>query len=225
MGDMVIQFIRNCTACSRSKTHFRQGRTQLQPLPIRGLFYRWGIDFCGPFPPTAKGNKYIIVAVDHFSKWAEFMAVPDKSAKTTSDALLDHILARFGALGEVITDQGSEFEGAFHTLLNQHHITHRTPGKEHPQSDGLAERLVQTLKSALRKTLFTRHRQDWDLYLPYIAMGYRMTKQASTGYTPYYLTYGRHPLFQANNQDAEHDFLPLDKNLPKFLEERGKLYQ
>ena len=52
-----------------------------------------------------------------------------------------------------------------------------------------------------------------------------MTKQASTGYTPYYLTYGRHPLFQANNQDAEHDFLPLDKNLPKFLEERGKLYQ
>ena len=153
------------------------------------------------------------------------MAVPDKSAKTTSDAILDHILARFGAPGEVITDQRSEFEGTFHTLLNQHHITHRTAGREHPQSDGLAERLVQTLKSALRKNLLSRHRQDWDLYLPYIAMGYRMTKQASTACTPYYLTYGRHPLFQANNQDAEHDFLPLDKNLPKFLEERGKLYQ
>ena len=138
-----------------------------------------------------------MICIEHFTKWVELIALPDKSSKSTAHALFTHVLSRFGAPRDIITDQGAEFEGAFTDLLVGHRVTHRTAAREHPQSDGLAERMVQTMKLFLRKILLKEHRTDWDIYLPYVAMGYRMTKQASTGYSPYYLLYGRHPIFQA----------------------------
>ena len=66
---------------------------------------------------------------------------------------------RFGAPGEILTDQGAELEGSFTSLLAGHNITHRTTAKEHPQTDGLAERMVQTMKLSLRKILLKEHRR------------------------------------------------------------------
>ena len=103
----------------------------------------------------------------------------------------------------MITDQGSEFRGEFSTLLAAQQITHRTSFREHPQSDGLSERMVQTLKKSLRKCLLERGSEEWDELLPYVAMGYRLSKQKSLGYSPYYLIFGRHPIFQASIQDLE----------------------
>ena len=86
--------------------------------------------------------------------------------------------------------------------------------------------MVQAMKLSLRKTLLNEHRSDSDIYLPYVAMGYRMTKQASTGYSPYYLLYGRHPIFQAKIQAVEHDPFPEALNeLPKFIVERSELLE
>ena len=64
--------------------------------------------------------------------------------------------------------------------------------REHPQSDGLAERMVQTMKRALRKCLCDGGGQQWDELLPCSAMGYRMSKQKSVGYSPYFLMFGRY---------------------------------
>ena len=85
--------------------------------------------------------------------WVELVPLPSKSSKDSARGLLENVLARYGAPGEKLTDQGSEFQGEFNTLLAQHEITHRLASREHPQSDGLAERMVQTMKRALRKKL------------------------------------------------------------------------
>ena len=149
----------------------------------------------GELPPTARGNRYVMIAVDHFTKWVELVPLKSKSSADVAHAFLDQVLSRFGAPGEVLTDQGKEFQGAFQTLLANHTIAHRLASREHPQADGLAEGMVQTLKSGLRKVLLDKSRTEWDLYMPYVAMGYRMSKQAAVGYSPYYLLYGRHPIF------------------------------
>ena len=61
-------------------------------------------------------------------------------------------------------------------MLANHTIAHRLASREHPQADGLVERMVQTLKNGLRKVLLDKSATEWDLYMPYIAMGYRISK-------------------------------------------------
>ena len=72
-------------------------------------------------------------------------------------------------------NQGKECDGAFQTLLSKHEFTHRMSSHEHPQSDGLAERIVQTMKRALKKCLLDGGSEQWDEILSYVAMGYRMS--------------------------------------------------
>ncbi|KAL1277196.1 hypothetical protein QQF64_023869 [Cirrhinus molitorella] len=62
----------------------------------------------------------------------------------------------------------------------------------HPQTDGLVERFNQTLKQMLRRVAF-KDKKDWDLLLPYVLFGIREVPQASTGFTPFELLFGRQP--------------------------------
>jgi hypothetical protein len=57
--------------------------------------------------------------VEHLSKWIELVALPQNSLELAAMAFLDWVLARFGALSEVLTDQGHEFLGAFEALCTK----------------------------------------------------------------------------------------------------------
>ena len=137
----------------------------------------------------------MLVCIEHFTTRVELILLPSKYSKDAARALLDGVLSRYDATGEVLTDQGREFQGESQTLLAAHEITHRLSLREHPQSDGLAERMVQTMKMGLRNCLLDGGRKEWDEPLPYIAMGYKITKQKSLGYIPYFLMFGREPIF------------------------------
>jgi hypothetical protein len=129
---------------------------------------------------TPGHNKYVLVMIEHFSKWIELVALPDKFSEGATYSFLDRILSCFGAPAEVLTDQEREFLGEFQTLCEQAMIDHHTTLRDHPKADGLAERMVQTAKKGLRKyNLKKGHHGDWDLQLPWIAMGYRFSKHAS----------------------------------------------
>ena len=86
------------------------------------------------------------------------------------------MLSRFGAPGQVLTNQAKEFQGAFQTLLTNQQIAHGLASREHPQAQGLVERMMQTLKTGLQKVLLDKSRTEWDLYMSYIEMGYRVSK-------------------------------------------------
>ena len=62
-----------------------------------------------------------------------------------------YVLCRYGAPAEVLTDQGTEFRGEFQEMLDEALIHHRKTLRDHPQADGLAKRMVQTLQVAQRK--------------------------------------------------------------------------
>ncbi len=93
-----------------------------------------------------------------------------------------------------IKDHNSEEE--FQNLFDHVFIDHRRTSRDHPQAnDGLVKRMVQTCKKGLRKICFIKNKENWDLALPYIAMGYRMSKHASLShFSPYFLLFGRHPI-------------------------------
>ena len=187
----VVRTLATCDVCSQIRANFSVANDQLHPLPIRGMFFRWGVDLCGPFITSDRGNAYIMVCIEHFSKNIEVIPIPNKTAETTAYAFLSHVIGRYGGCAEVVTDRGTEFEGKFHQVLEECMITHRTTSANHPQANGLAERCVQTIKSALAKHCAQRGAvADWDWALPRIALGYRASKQAASGLSPYEMMYG-----------------------------------
>ncbi len=96
-------------------------------------------------------NRYVLVMVEHFSKWIELVPSLDKSSKGVAYAFFDKVFSHFGAPAEVLTDQGTEFQGEFQVLCDKALIDHQTTSRDHPEADGLAKRVVQTVKRALRK--------------------------------------------------------------------------
>ncbi|CAI7886383.1 unnamed protein product [Closterium sp. NIES-54] len=176
-----------------NKATLLRSQAELQPLAIVELGYRWSLDIAGELPVSRRGRKYIVLMIEHVSKWAEARPLVNKSAAAVAEAFEEMVITRFEACGEVLTDQGEEFEGEFKELLVSNGIQHRTTSTYHPQADGLTERLVQTVKRGLR-VYGEAHKGDWDKKLAWVMAGYRFSKQASLkDVSPYYLLFGKHP--------------------------------
>ncbi|KAJ9519907.1 hypothetical protein QJQ45_014633, partial [Haematococcus lacustris] len=191
----VARVLKSCHVCDRARASFNLRAAQLSPLPVAGLFYRWGVDLAGPLPRTHRGNEYLMVCIEHLTKHVELVPIPDRLASTTAYHFNHQVLGRFGASAEVVTDGGREFKGEFADLLLRNPIDHRVTSPHHPQADGLAERAVQTFKEALRKHIAVAgDPAAWDEALPAIALGYRVSPQQATRCSPYSLLYGRAPV-------------------------------
>ncbi len=107
--------------------------------------------------------------------------------------------SRFRGCVECLVNQGSEFRGEFQDLFDHALIDHRWTSRDHPQADGLVKRMVQTCKKGLQKIYLTKNKEDWNLALPYIAMGYRMSKHTSLfHFSPYFLLFRKHPIPYSN---------------------------
>ena len=89
-----------------------------------------------------RGNKYILVCIEHCTQWVELIPLPSKSPANVGRAFLEKKLSRHGVPGVVLIDQGTEFQEEFHTLLAKQEITHRVISRDNPQADGLAKRMV-----------------------------------------------------------------------------------
>nr|GEV09585.1 reverse transcriptase domain-containing protein [Tanacetum cinerariifolium] len=76
-----------------------------QPWP----FYKWGIDIAGPFSEGPGKVKFLIVAMDYFTKWIEAKAVATITGGQVKKFVWDNIVYRFGIPGEIISDNGKQF--------------------------------------------------------------------------------------------------------------------
>jgi hypothetical protein len=158
------------------------------------------------------------------------VALPDKFSEGVAYSFLDRVLSRFGTPAELLTDQGREFLGEFQTLCEHEMIDHHTISRDHLEANGLAEHMVQTVKKGLRKySLKKGHHGDWDLQLPWIAMGYRFSKHSSlASFSPYYVLFGRHPiLLQAIQANADTVLANMDNRDTWALvsEQRAELFK
>jgi hypothetical protein len=151
MCEQVRFEVRAGAACDRVKVSFEVRDTVLKPLSIMGLFYRWSVDLCKMLHTSKNGNKYVVVMIEHFTKWVELVPNLEKSSFYTA-AALKGVLTRFGAPAEFLTDQEEEFQGEFAALLEKLLIDHQTTSWNHPESDGLAERMCR-LSRGLTKVL------------------------------------------------------------------------
>ena len=80
--------------------------------------------------------------MEYFSKWIEFVILFQNFTQLAATTILNCVLARFGAPAEVLWDQGKEFLSAFEKLCTKALIDHRTTSRDHPEANGLVERVV-----------------------------------------------------------------------------------
>ena len=190
----VAEQLRSCLVCAQGNTAGTARPMRLQCLQQWGPFYRWNTDGAGPLVTTKDGNCYVFIWVEAFTKYVVLFATKDKSAQSTTRCLLS-IISTFGAPAEVVSDHGTEFEGSFDELLGKCHIDHRRSSPGHPQANGAAERVVQTVKRSLRKYVQQEGQADgWDNYLPWMQLGYNASVHGSTGFSPFYMVHGMHPI-------------------------------
>ncbi|CAH9110567.1 unnamed protein product [Cuscuta europaea] len=149
-----------------------------------------GIDLVGPLPRAAGNNRYIIVAVDYFTKWVEAEPLASITGARCQKFVHKNILTRFGVPQEIISDNGTQFEAApFQEILREWGIKHRFSSVAYPQGNGQVENANRTIMEGLKKNL-----QDaggsWVDELPNILWCYRTTPRRATGETPFALCYG-----------------------------------
>uniref|UniRef100_A0A8C1PVR7 Integrase catalytic domain-containing protein n=1 Tax=Cyprinus carpio TaxID=7962 RepID=A0A8C1PVR7_CYPCA len=148
------------------------------------------MDIVGPLEKTKTGNRYMLVITDYATRYPEVFPLKSIKARVVASALIQ-LFSRVGFPKSIVTDQGSNFMSE---LLKQVYKLFGIKGVRttpyHPQTDGLTERFNQTLKQMLRKFVVDKS-DDWDQWLPYLLFAYREVPQASTGFSPFELLYGR----------------------------------
>ncbi|CAH8866152.1 unnamed protein product [Trichobilharzia szidati] len=188
----ITEFCRNCDICAQIKHPKPTPRAPLVPMLTEGPNHRVGVDIIGPLPTSRRGNRYILVMVDYFTKWCEAVPLQQQDAPTIGRAFVDNWVSRFGAPLYLHSDQGAAFESLLIAhICNAFGIrkTHTTP--YHPQGNGLVERTNRTIKHLLRAFLHNAPENTWDDALPQCLLAYRSSVHSSTGFSPALLLFGR----------------------------------
>jgi len=130
----VKSVVRSCQQCQlvKSEGSIRSGDEQLKSIPIYDLFYRVALDTAGSLPETKSGNKYILVAIDHYSKWCEAKVVADHGARTAAKFLEDDMICRYGVPRFILIDNGGEWGAEFDVMCKDYAIQHQHTAPQWP---------------------------------------------------------------------------------------------
>ncbi|GJX14366.1 reverse transcriptase domain-containing protein [Tanacetum coccineum] len=148
----------------------RNPQQPLTPITSPWPFYKWGIDIAGPFPEGPEKVKFLIVAMDYFTKWIEAKAVATISGGQVKKFVWDNIMCRFGLPGEIVSDNGKQFS-------------------DNPLKDWLVERANRSLGEGIKARLGEGNKK-WIEEIPHVLWAHRTMIKSSNGDTPFSLIYG-----------------------------------
>ncbi|MCP3662607.1 MAG: DDE-type integrase/transposase/recombinase [Gammaproteobacteria bacterium] len=193
MGKDIESYVLSCPKCQRRKPTTRNMEPPLHPITARFPFDLIGMDI-QELTLSYCGMRYILVIMDHFSKWPEAYALGDQTAQTIATKFMTEFVCRHGVPQRVMTDRGNNFLSAglqqIYKLCNIQKLE-TTPYT--PSTNGLTERMNRTIQDHLAMLVDPTQR-DWPAQLPFALFAIRTTRQVSIGETPYFCLYGQDPL-------------------------------
>ncbi|CAL1384988.1 unnamed protein product [Linum trigynum] len=167
-------------------------------------FAQWGMDLLGPFPKAPGQFKYLIVAIDYFTKWIEAEPLASITEVQVQKFTRKNIFTRFGLPESIITDHGKQFDcKKFIDFCNENGVVLRFSSVAYPQENGQAEAANKIILHGLH-TRLEEAKGNWVEELPSVLWAHRTTFKVATGETPFALTYGSEAV------------LPVEVRIPTF---------
>jgi len=114
-----------CYQLAKNSINIRSNVEEMKNILMYDVFYRVALDIVGPLLQTKNGNMYVLIAIDHYSKWCETRLVKDHDATTTVRFLEEEIIRRFGVLRFIFTKNGGEWMAKFDLMCKKYGSIHQ----------------------------------------------------------------------------------------------------
>jgi hypothetical protein len=178
--------------------------------PFRG----WGLDFIGEIHPgSSKGHRFILVATDYFTKWAEAVPLRNMTHWEVISFVQEHIIYRFGIPQTLTTDQGSSFMShQFREFTESMKIKLLNSSPYYVQANGQAKASNKVLIKIIKKRIKDNPRR-WHENLSEALWAHRTSRHGATKVTPFELVYGQEAVLAVevilqNLRITRQDYLP-----------------
>ncbi|CAF2018202.1 unnamed protein product [Rotaria magnacalcarata] len=189
----VFKYVQACTACQQFKPFNAPLANPMQLHTVLTPWHTIGIDIMGPFPPTPRQKRFLLVIVDYFTRWVELFPLRLTTASNVADIVINEIICRYGVPTYILFDNGPQFVSEmFNAICAQLGISRKFTSNYHPQTN-MTERVNRTLKAQI--AIYTRrHPHLWVQHLQKLAFAIRTSVNETTGDTPAFLNFGRDPM-------------------------------
>ena len=149
-----MELVKNCDKCQRFENVQRLPAERMTTITSLWPFVQWGIDIVGPLPLGKSQVKFLLVAIDYFTKWVEAEALATITEARIQNFVWKNIICRFGIPLIIILDNGRQFDNqGFKDFSSGLGIKNQYSSPGHPQANGQTEVTNQTLVRIIKTKL------------------------------------------------------------------------
>ncbi|CZT02527.1 uncharacterized protein RCO7_06258 [Rhynchosporium graminicola] len=191
------EYVRSCPTCrmARPDTQIAPGQLMPIPPPMKPLSTLC-MDFVTSLPESVEGHNAICTLTDQLTKWIDVVVGRDDwTASQWAASFFRQLYPQIGLPDKFISDRDPKFTSGFWgELCSLAKIQLAFTTAYNAKSDGQSERSNQTVIHALRCAINgTFVQSNWESLLPIVTLALNSSTNASTGFSPYELRYGRLP--------------------------------
>ena len=216
----IENYVKNCITCTKGSRE--NINTLHRAIRTTSPNEMWEIDIIGYLNATKRKNKFILVAIDHYTKWVETKELKSKDKISVNNAIKEMIIDKHGAPQKIYSDNGLEFNNETIKNLCKNYgieMIFNSPG--HHNSIGAVERVNQTVFNKLKK-LCNFGEDNWDIHLKQATLATNISFNRSINTSPYILKYGMLPNFEI---DKKFNKIDIAKDRPKIITARDEHFQ
>jgi hypothetical protein len=186
------KLVRHCANCQFFSKRVHVPAHEIQTIPASWPFACWGLDVIRPFKPAPSNFKFVLVLIDKFSKWIEYMPLVKASSEKAVE-FLDQVIHRFDIPNSIITDLGTQFIGnIFWDFCDERSIVVKYVLVAHPRANGQVDRANGMTLDVLKKRMYRENDKAtgrWIKELPAVVWGLWTQPSRNTGVSPYFMVY------------------------------------
>ena len=213
LNEDVRWYTRTCHECQVRQTKYFLIPPVVPEVP--SLFRKAHIDTF--LMPKAGSYRYFLHIRDAFTSWAEGRATTAETAQVIMDFIFQDVLCHWGAIAELVTDNGPAYiSEALDLLAERYGIRHIRISGYNSRANGLVESKHFDVREAIMKMCKGKE-SEWRKVVPQVLWAERVTIRKSTGYSPYYMVHGVHPLLPFDITEAT--YLAPTQDFPTSTED------